>query len=108
LKLPIGKKMETLWDGVVRQIDIEEAANCPSGRLIEWDKDGRSIEPDLDPSIALIVTSGHGIVGPIWVRGGIPVEFTDGHLYAVRNRVTLCGCGKSKNGPFCDGNHIHR
>ncbi|MCX5974524.1 MAG: CDGSH iron-sulfur domain-containing protein [Coprothermobacterota bacterium] len=54
------------------------------------------------------MTSGHGIVGPIWVRGGIPVEFADGHLYAVRNRVTLCGCGKSKNGSFCNGNHIHR
>ncbi|MCX5974523.1 MAG: hypothetical protein NTU59_07660 [Coprothermobacterota bacterium] len=35
LKLPIGKKMETLWDGVVRRIAINEAANCPSGRLIE-------------------------------------------------------------------------
>lgn len=92
----------------MRQIAIEEAANCPSGRLIVWDKNGHSVEPDLDPSIALVVLSGHGIVGPIWVRGGIPVESADGHLYQVRNRVTLCRCGKSKNKPFCDSSHIHR
>ena len=29
----------------------------------------------------------------------------DGHRYEVRNRVTLCRCGASKNKPFCDGSH---
>lgn len=91
-----------------RRIAIEEAANCPSGRLIVWDKDGHLLEPDLDPSIALVELPGSGVVGPIWVRGGIPLESAEGHLYQVRNRVTLCRCGKSKNKPFCDGSHNHR
>lgn len=43
--------------------------------------------------------------GPLWVRGGIPVESSDGATYEVRNRVTLCRCGRSSNKPFCDGTH---
>jgi CDGSH-type Zn-finger protein len=40
------------------------------------------------------------------VKGGVPVESADGTVYEVRNRVTLCRCGKSTNKPFCDGTHI--
>ena len=47
-----------------------------------------------------------GTSGPIWVKGGIPIESADGTEYETRNRVTLCRCGQSKNKPFCDGAHI--
>jgi len=30
----------------------------------------------------------------------------DGHQYELRNRMTLCRCGASKNKPFCDGAHV--
>ena len=43
--------------------------------------------------------------GPIWLRGRIPVVSADGFAYEVRNRVTLCRCGASKNKPFCDASH---
>jgi CDGSH-type Zn-finger protein len=46
------------------------------------------------------------VSGPIWVRGGIEIESAEGHAYQVRNRVTLCRCGKSQNKPFCDGSHV--
>ena len=49
------------------------------------------------------VLRSHG--GPIWVRGGIPVASADGKTYEVRNRLTLCRCGRSANKPFCDGSH---
>jgi CDGSH-type Zn-finger protein len=85
---------------------IENACDCPSGRLVVIDKmDGKTIEPSLDKSIGLIEDQGMGVDGPIWVRGGIPIYSADGKIYEVRNRVTLCRCGKSTNKPFCDSSH---
>ncbi|MCK9356962.1 MAG: CDGSH iron-sulfur domain-containing protein [Dehalococcoidia bacterium] len=90
-----------------RQTAIEEACDCPSGRLVAWDKkDRRAFEPGFQPSIGLVDDTQAGKKGPIWVRGGIPVESADGAAYEVRNRVTLCRCGRSSNKPFCDGSHL--
>jgi CDGSH-type Zn-finger protein len=88
-----------------RQIAIEEAGNCPAGRLVAWTKSGVAIEPDLGPSIAVTEEPDTGAIGPYWVRGGITIEAADGTTYEVRNRVTLCRCGKSGNKPFCDASH---
>jgi CDGSH-type Zn-finger protein len=89
-----------------KKIAIEEAADCPSGRLVIYDKEtGKQIEPILKPSIALIDDPYIKTLGPIWVRGGIPIKSSDDKLYEIRNRVTLCRCGKSKNKPFCDSSH---
>lgn len=90
-----------------RDTAIDEACNCPSGRLVLRDRrTGETIEPVLERSIVVIEDPARGEHGPLWVRGGIPVESGDGNLYTVRNRVTLCGCGRSWNKPFCDGDHI--
>lgn len=91
-----------------RRIAIEEAANCPSGRLIVLDKDGNPIEPEFEPSIELVEDPFAGMNGPFWVRGGIPIESADGATYEIRNRVTLCRCGRSENKPFCDGIHLEK
>ena len=89
-----------------KQIAIEEAADCPSGRLVVWDKKtNTSIEPLFPPSIVLIEDPSIGVSGPIWVRGGIPIESATGTCYENRNRITLCRCGKSNNKPFCDSSH---
>ncbi|MCX5970001.1 MAG: CDGSH iron-sulfur domain-containing protein [Coprothermobacterota bacterium] len=93
-------------DPEARQLAIQEACDCPSGRLVAWDQDGRAIEPDFEPSIGLVEDTQAGKMGPVWVRGGIPIESADGESYEIRNRVTLCRCGKSANKPFCDGNHL--
>ena len=93
-------------DAQAKQIAIEEACDCPSGRLVILDKHAmKIIEPNLVKSIGLIEDPKMGVSGPIWLRGGIPVESADGKKYRVRNRVTLCRCGKSKNKPFCDSSH---
>lgn len=92
-----------------KDMAIEEACNCPSGRLVLRDrKTGNVIEPALQKSIVLIEYPARGEHGPLWVRGSIPVVSSDGKPYTVRNRMTLCRCGKSGNKPFCDGSHIQR
>ena len=90
-----------------RDIAIEEACNCPSGRLVITDNEsGKTIEPEFDKSIVVIEYPPRDEHGPLWVRGGIPIESENGKLYEIRNRVTLCRCGRSENKPFCDGSHI--
>jgi CDGSH-type Zn-finger protein len=84
---------------------IQQAADCPSGRLVEWDKRGNAIEPNFEPSIA-VTEDQDGVSGALWVRGGVEIEATDGYVYEVRNRVTLCRCGRSKMYPLCDGSHL--
>jgi CDGSH-type Zn-finger protein len=103
----------TTWHRVERDDDesagivIDEAALCPSGRYTAVDPvTGQALEPDLAPSIAIVEDPSQGISGPLWARGGVPVESSDGTTYEVRNRVTLCRCGASKNKPFCDGTHV--
>lgn len=84
-----------------------EAELCPSGRYTAIDKvTGTAFEPELPPSIGIVADPHEDAAGPLWVRGGVPVESADGHVYEVRNRVTLCRCGASTNKPFCDGTHL--
>jgi CDGSH-type Zn-finger protein len=88
-----------------KNIAIQEVWDCPAGRLVLHDKQGNLIEPKFAPSIGLVADPVKQVLGPIWVQGGIPIEAADGTVYEIRNRVTLCRCGKSSNKPFCDGKH---
>ena len=90
----------------VKENFLRQAGQCPSGRLVAWDKKtGKAIEPELPVSIGLVEDPAQGCSGPLWLQGGIQVESADGFKYEVRNRVTLCRCGQSQNKPFCDGTH---
>jgi CDGSH-type Zn-finger protein len=93
-------------DPRLKQLAIEEAGNCPSGRLVAWGKmSGQPLEPKFEPSISVTEDTVQKVSGPLWVKGGVEIEAADGFSYEVRNRVTLCRCGRSVNKPFCDGNH---
>jgi hypothetical protein len=101
-----------VWD-LTRQSDdpkkkaiaTQETSDCPAGRLILHDKKGESIEPKLEQSIGVVYDPLAKVDGPLWVKGGIEIEGEDGRVYEVRNRVTLCRCGRSGNKPFCDSSH---
>lgn len=90
-----------------RALAIRGACDCPAGRLVVFDAaTGKAIEDQYEPSIVILRDVVAGVGGPIWVRGGIPIESADGTLYEARNRVTLCRCGRSRNMPFCDASHM--
>ena len=101
----IGTLVQHSDDPEFKEIAIQEAMDCPAGRLVVWNKDGTPIEPMFEPSIGVVEEPEIDVHGPLWVRGGIPVVSEDGTTYEVRNRVTLCRCGRSANMPFCDGSH---
>jgi CDGSH-type Zn-finger protein len=95
-------------DPTSREEAIKQACNCPAGRLVVYDKKtGKAIEPNFKPEISLLEDPVKKVSGPIFVKGNIPIESADGKQYEIRNRVTLCRCGKSTNKPFCDGSHVH-
>lgn len=90
-----------------KELCIKEAELCPSGRLVAIDKKtGEACEPECDPSIGLVQDPERKVSGPLYLKGGIPIESADGFKYEVRNRQALCRCGESANKPFCDGSHI--
>jgi CDGSH-type Zn-finger protein len=102
-----GDRFTNVWrmirqtsDPEIRERLQRMVSLCPSGALDRAPAQGVDpIEPAFEPSIGVIRD------GPLWVRGGIPIESSDGTTYEVRNRVTLCRCGRSSNKPFCDGSH---
>jgi CDGSH-type Zn-finger protein len=90
-----------------KKMAIEQACNCPAGRLVIWDKKNKkALEPKFEESLSLVEDPEMGVSGPIWAKGGVQIESSDGHEYEKRNRVTLCRCGKSRNKPFCDSTHV--
>jgi CDGSH-type Zn-finger protein len=100
-----GNRITNVWKQVpetgessVRAQVIAMIERCPSGALT-YRVDRDDIEPLLPRAIA--VTDD----GPLWVTGRIPITASDGTELQVRNRVTLCRCGASKNKPLCDGSH---
>ncbi|MDR1413289.1 MAG: CDGSH iron-sulfur domain-containing protein [Actinomycetes bacterium] len=91
-----------------RELAVEEAALCPSGRLAMYIEELKKLnEPEFagGPSIAIIEDPLNKASSALWVRGGIPVYAGSGEAYETRNRQTLCRCGGSGNKPFCDASH---
>jgi CDGSH-type Zn-finger protein len=102
----VWSEVERTDEPATRARFLRQVHDCPAGRLVAWDNaTGQALEPQLPVSIALIEDPAEKCSGPVWLRGGIPVVSADGFAYEVRNRVTLCRCGASKNKPFCDGTH---
>jgi len=102
-----------VWDLIRRSDDPEAreeailaAYECPAGRLTAIDKEGRPYDQPHEPAIEILQDPERGVSGPISVKGGIPIESSDGSVYPVQNRVTLCRCGASSNKPFCDAAHV--
>ena len=102
----VWNQVEQTDDPRVSKMFVRQVNNCPSGRLVAWDRaTGKAVEHALPVSIGIIEDPVEKVSGPLWLRGGIPLVAADGTVYEVRNRVTVCRCGASKNKPFCVGSH---
>jgi CDGSH-type Zn-finger protein len=104
----IEKMVRETADTQVRAQVMGMIERCPSGSYTYSIEEGEpDIEPDLPQQIAVTteITSDGPIAGPLWVTGNIPIERADGQPFEMRNRVTLCCCGRSKIKPLCDGAH---
>jgi CDGSH-type Zn-finger protein len=102
----VWNQVERTDDAKVRATFVRQVNDCPSGRLVAWDRStGKPIEHPLPVSIGIIEDPVENVSGPLWLRGGIPLVSAEGFAYEIRNRVTVCRCGASKNKPFCDGSH---
>lgn len=97
---------EDSGDEFCRREAVLAAVECPSGRLEVRDKDGKLIEPYLEPEVVILQDPSSGVSACIAVTGDIEIEAADGHIYEHRNRVALCRCGRSGDKPFCDAAHI--
>ena len=89
-----------------REAAIRAAKECPAGRLVMVDVEGKPIEETFDPQIIIMQDPQKGVSASIFVKGPVVVEGADGTEYEVRNRVALCRCGRSSNKPFCDAAHV--
>jgi CDGSH-type Zn-finger protein len=95
-------------DTAVRSQVIAMIERCPSGAMTYALAQGEpDVEPDYPQQVAVVteITSAGPIDGPLWVTGCIPIERADAQSFETRNRVTLCGCGRSRSKPLCDGTH---
>ncbi len=104
----IERMVPNTGDTQVRAQVMAMVEHCPSGALTYVIEPGQAdVEPDLPRQIAVVtdITSDGPVTGPLWVTGYVLIERADGRPLEMRNRVMLCGCGLSKNKPFCDGTH---
>jgi CDGSH-type Zn-finger protein/uncharacterized Fe-S cluster protein YjdI len=87
-------------DPQVRAQLLAMVERCPSGALT-YSLDGvGDVESQLPAEVAVEPD------GPLMVTGCVRIRRADGTEMEVRNRVTLCRCGASKNKPLCDGSHV--
>jgi CDGSH-type Zn-finger protein len=52
-----------------------------------------------------IIKDGPAIVSSTEEGGEVKIVNNDGTTIDVLKKATICTCGLSKNGPFCDGSH---
>lgn len=106
-----GSEVWTLTERAADEVGEEDAIaaawECPTGRLVSYDRaSGEAYEQAWEPSIIILEDVQEGCSGPLFVRGGVELVGADGYVYERRNRYALCRCGMSRETPFCDASHV--
>jgi len=87
-------------DGASAAEIIDTIEKCPSGALSYKIGNRRYQELVKEPGIGIEKN------GPLKVFGGIELKDDVESKPECMEHYTLCRCGKSKNKPFCDGDHL--
>ncbi|WP_416826176.1 (4Fe-4S)-binding protein [Ectobacillus polymachus] len=89
----------------VDEEEADEIANvieqCPSGALEYTRKDRGEQEVPNDKTTVEVASN-----GMIFLKGNLAIQKGDETIPCTR--ATLCGCGFSKNKPFCDNSHMKK
>ncbi|GJQ62735.1 MAG: hypothetical protein SCALA702_17880 [Melioribacteraceae bacterium] len=84
-------------DGATAEKIKEVIKKCPSGALTFVEKDKVVTEWSENETVSFEKN------GPYLFQGGIEIE--NDPQPPVNDHYVICRCGKSKNKPYCDGNH---
>jgi len=93
-------------DGAPIEEIIDICKRCPSGALSYQlpNKERCQTGLEVQPQISL-APKRYGFDGPLEVAGGVELVDPEGNKPATMDHYALCRCGKSKNLPFCSGEH---
>jgi len=65
----VWNQVERTDEAGLRTTFLRQVNNCPSGRLVAWDRaTGKPIDHPLPVSIGLIEDPLEGVSGPLWLR----------------------------------------
>lgn len=81
---------------------------CPSGALsYSLAREDRNQGPNSEVSTVRLSERHYGYHGPYDVSGPIEIEGQLKRQPELKNKMTLCRCGHSKNKPYCSGEHYY-
>lgn len=93
-------------DGADADKIIDICKRCPSGALSYSINEGeRNLESEEGDWEVRLAPRRYGYDGPIEVRGDVELIDETGSHPESKEHYALCRCGKSKNMPFCSGEH---
>lgn len=76
----------------------ETVHHCPTGAL-QYSDTNSGEKPSRTNTITI------GPDGPLYLRGNIEIQSSEGETLLEDTRVALCRCGASEKKPFCDNSH---
>ncbi len=102
--LRIDMSVVNTQEMVDKVIDI--CRRCPSGALsFSLPSEERDLDGFSDEGTISIAPRRYGYDGPFEVTGGVAYSDDAGNKPESKDHYALCRCGKSKNMPFCSGEH---
>lgn len=76
----------------------ETVHHCPTGALHYKGADSEE-KPSRENTITIVPD------GPLYLRGDIEIQNSEGETLLEDTRVAICRCGESQNKPLCDNTH---